>query len=328
VAWRGLLAGGILRRLDVVVAMSPPITLGPIAGFIRLLRRAQGVLNVQDIFPDAAIETGAIRSRWAITLGRMLESLAYRSVDMVTVLSDEMADNVMAKVPARVGVQVIPNFIDTERIRPVDRLTSYRRQFGLGDELVVMYAGNVGYSQSLHLLVEAARALPAISFVINGDGVARRDLEVEAVGLTNLHFVGYQPEERLGEVLASADVLVVPLRTGLARVSVPSKVYSALAAARAVVAAIDPDTEIPRLLAESGGGISVSPDSVTEFIAALASLDLGRCQQMGAAGRRWIEANISPERVGARYEAVCLDLGSGQLSGRAGRRSPNEGPHR
>jgi hypothetical protein len=50
----------------------------------------------------------------------------------------------------------------------------------------------------------------------------------------------------------------VPLRAGLGAVSVPSKTYSILASARPVVAAIDAGTEVTRILASSGAGISVA----------------------------------------------------------------------
>ena len=44
-----------------------------------------------------------------------------------------------------------------EVIRPADRLTPFRLELGIGDEPVVLYAGNVGFSQSLGLVLEAAR---------------------------------------------------------------------------------------------------------------------------------------------------------------------------
>ena len=137
-------------------------------------------------------------------------------------------------------------------------MTGYRRELGIGDEPVVLYAGNVGYSQSLDLLVAAARQLPDVTFLVNGDGSMRGDLERQAAGLANVRFGGFVPAERLAELLATGDLHVVPLRPGLASVSVPSKTYSILAAGRPVLAAIDAGTAIPRLLAESGAGVSVA----------------------------------------------------------------------
>jgi colanic acid biosynthesis glycosyl transferase WcaI len=174
-----------------------------------------------------------------------------------------------------------------------------------------MYAGNVGFSQSLGLVLAAAKSMPNIAFVINGDGAARKSLQQKAEyeNLKNVYFADYQPIERLSEVLASGDIHVVPLKTGLASVSVPSKMYSILSAGRPVVAAIDSGTEIPRTLAESGAGIAVAPDNEADFISALQILisDGTKRNAMGAHGRTWVEHHASAGAVAKRYEAIYLN---------------------
>ena len=227
-------------------------------------------------------------------------------------ISGDLRDNVVAKVPARHAdrVRIIPNFVLTEEIRPLDRLTAYRTELGIGAEPVVLYAGNVGFSQSLDLVVAAARALPDITFVINGEGSAKAALAVEVGELANVRLGTYQPMARLAEVLATGDVHVVPLRAGLGRVSVPSKTYSILAAGRPVVAAIDPGTEVPRMLAESGAGVAVAPDDPEAFIDALRGMlaDPAHAAEMGANGRRWVESAASPAAVAAAYAALFREL--------------------
>ena len=308
----GLRAGGWFRRADVVLAMSPPLTLGLTGWLVGRCRRAPLVFNIQDVFPDAAVRTGAITDRRVIALARWLERVSYHRAAAVTVLSDDLFDNVAAKVRPgnRSRIHVIPNFVDTDRIAPDDRSTAYRSELGFGDEPVVLYAGNIGFSQSLGLVVEAARRCPDIGFVINGDGAARAELQRSAADVENLRFVGYQPVERLSEVLATGDVHVVPLRAGLGDVSVPSKTYSSLAAARPVVAAIDPGTAIPRLLDAAGAGISVPADDPAAFVAAIRSLvdDPDRARSMGAAGRRWAVAHASPRAVGVAYHQLIEGL--------------------
>jgi colanic acid biosynthesis glycosyl transferase WcaI len=93
-------------------------------------------------------------------------------------------------------------------------------------------------------------------------------------------------------------------------VSVPSKTYSIMAAGRPVVAAIDPDTAVPKILAESGGGIAVAPDDPAAFIDALRSLviDPARCAEMGARGRAWVEREASPRAVGVAYDTLLRSL--------------------
>ena len=299
-------------RVDAVIAMSPPLTMGLTAWGPHLVRRGPLVFNIQDVFPDAAVETGAISNRRIIAAAKLLERVSYHRAAAVTVLSNDLRDNVVAKIgPSRADdVRVIPNFVDTDAIQPLDRMTALRAELGIGNQTVVLYAGNVGFSQSLGMVVAAARTMPELTFLINGDGAARASLEASAKDVTNVRFSGYQPVERLAEVLATGDVHLVPLKAGLGRVSVPSKTYSILAAGRPVLAAIDPGTEVPRILAESGGGVCVAPDDLVEFRGALQRLadDASARHGMGVAGRRWVEGAASPAAVARAYADLIVEL--------------------
>ena len=311
-------------RPDAVLAMSPPLTLGLAGRIAATARRAPLVFNIQDVFPDVAIELGLLSGDRVIRAARALERLSYRMSDAVTVLSDDLADNVRSKITIGLEgeqaqaqakkVRVIPNFVDTNAIRPAARENSYREQYGLIGKKVVMYAGNVGFSQSLDLVLEAARSFevsrPDMVFVINGGGSARPDLERDAAHLQNVRFIDMQPIERLPEVLAAGDIHVVPLRAGLAWSSVPSKLYSILAAGRAIVASVDSGTEVERTLERAAAGIAVPPDDPRAFAGAISELidDSDRAARMGASGRLFVERWASPAAVAESYENLFAEL--------------------
>lgn len=307
-----LFAGGIFRRPHVVLSMSPPLTMGITGWLAARLRGTKCIFNIQDVFPDAAVATGAITNTRIIACAKWLERTSYHRSDAVVVLSEDLRKNVVAKIAPkhRDKVHVIPNFVDAQRITPMTRMTTLRRELGLGDQVVVMYAGNVGYSQSLDMLIDAANQLQEIAFVINGDGAARADLERRATGMRNVYFSEYQPRDRVPEVLATGDVHVVLLKSGLGAVSVPSKTYSTLAAGRPIVAAIDPGTEVTRILEASGAGVVVPPDNVNAFVDALRQItsDLQSAQQMGMAGRQWVISHVSPAAVAQSYLDLCHSL--------------------
>jgi colanic acid biosynthesis glycosyl transferase WcaI len=149
-----------------------------------------------------------------------------------------------------------------------------------------------------------------VVFVVNGGGSARPALEADAAGLPNMRFVDYQPIERLPEVLAAADIHVVPLRRGLARASVPSKLYSILAAGRPVLASVDPGTEVARTLERAKAGVAVEPDDPDAFLAALRRLldDAARRDEMGRRGRVFVESWASPAAVAQAYSALFAEL--------------------
>jgi len=316
----GLAARG---PFDGVIAVSPPLTFGAAGWLLARRHRCPLVFNVQDVFPDVAVEVGAIGSPRAIGFFRWMERSTYRRADAVTVLSEDLAANVTAKVgdPGRAGsatrtgpiVRVIPNFVDVDAVRPMNRMTDYRREHGLGDRTVVMYAGNLGYSQSLDLVVAAAdhhRNRDDIVYVVNGGGVRADDLRRAAEQRANLVMVDYQPQERVPEVLASADVHLVPLQAGLGASSVPSKTYSVLAAGRPLVASVDEGSEVARMVTDAGAGLVVPPDDPGALIVAVEALtaDPDRRARMGEAGRRWAEAWRSPEQIAGAYADLVAEL--------------------
>jgi colanic acid biosynthesis glycosyl transferase WcaI len=303
------------RGARAVIAMAPPPTMGLAGWMVRVAalvanrgRLPTLIYNVQDIFPDAAIETGAITNARVIAVARAYERWTYRRADVVTVVGESMRANVVAKLgqDRRDRVRMIPNFVDVDAIAPRDRMTALRAEFGVGDHPVVMYAGNVGYSQSLDVVVEVARRTPQAMFVINGEGSALAAVRAAAADCANVMFGPYQPKARLAEVLATGDIHLVPLRAGLGSVSVPSKTYSILAAGRPVVAAIDLDSDVPALLRASGGGISVGPDDAEALTSAIHEMlaDPTRQRTMGAAGRAWAASNVSVDAIAAEYRRL------------------------
>ena len=310
------LAGAVAVRratVDGVLALSPPLTLGVAGWAAARTRGAPFVFNVQDVFPDVAVELGVVRNERLIAAAAALERWCYARADAVTVLSEDLRDNVAAKTGSPEKVRVIPNFVDTQAIVPAERENSYRAEFGLTGKTVVMYAGNVGMSQSLDLVVDAAGALAHeedLVFVVNGSGAARPELERAARGLNNILFVDPQPPERLAEVLAAGDVHLVPLKKGLARSSVPSKTYSILAAGRPLIASVDTGSEVARVVEHSGAGIAVPPDDAESFTKAVRRLveDPAEARSMGTAGRRWIETWASPARIAQAYEELFESL--------------------
>ncbi|MDQ3766440.1 MAG: glycosyltransferase family 4 protein [Actinomycetota bacterium] len=298
--------------VDAVLAVSPPLTLGAAGYAIARARKASFVFNIQDVYPDVAVELGVLKSRFIIEAATLLERFCYARADKVTVLSDELKDNVGAKTdPAK--VRVIPNFVDTDWIKPGPIENGYRAEFGLQGKKVVMYAGNVGLSQSMGMVLDSAMALEYdrdIVFVINGGGAVLEEVARRARLLPNVRLVGMQPAARLPQVLGAADVHLVPLKRGLARSSVPSKVYSILAAGRPLVASVDEGSEVALLVERANAGVAVAPGDAEALTKAIKRLidDPDEAHRMGRAARRFVQGWASPAAVAASYENLFKEL--------------------
>jgi colanic acid biosynthesis glycosyl transferase WcaI len=306
-------AGARGADVDAVLAISPPLTNGLSGWLIARSRKAPLVFNVQDVFPDVAVELGALKNRFLIGAARRAERFCYAISDAVTVLSEDLKGNLVAKGVPPPKVHVIPNFVDVQGVRPLPKENPYRNDFALVGKTVVMYAGNVGLSQPLDIVLDAAAALAYdddLVFVINGQGAQRSPLEARARGMANVVFIDMQPQERLGEVLAAADLHLVPLKRGLGAASLPSKVYSILAAGRPFVASVDEGTEIARLAGSSGAGIAVPPEDAEALTKAIRRVveDPDEAERMGKAGRNFVEGLIHPSAVAEAYEALFKNI--------------------
>ena len=115
-------------------------------------------------------------------LTRAMSSLMtriYRASDRITVITESFAEAIAARGIDREKVVAIPNFVDTAAVMPLPRANSFRRQQGLDDRFVVMYAGNIGYTHGTELLVDAAAklaAIPDLVFLVIGGGSKQADL--------------------------------------------------------------------------------------------------------------------------------------------------------
>ncbi len=300
-----------MGRPDIVMGMSPPIFLGDAAKLVARRWRVPAVFNVQDIFPDVAVDLGALSNQKVISLAKRHEKSLYSRVESVSVLSEDQAANVRAKMDSAEHhkVEIIHNFADTDRVSVVDRSdgTEYRRVNNLVGKQIVMYSGNVGLSQSFDLVEHAAKAFGSrddVHFVINGEGAARSEVDEWASKYPNVTVTDFAPRDKVSDVLGSADLHLILLKTGLARSSTPSKLYGILASGRATLASIDVGSEVAITLEKAQAGRSVPPEDPEAFLQALQEmLDLPtELETQGKNGRSYVEHCLTPDAQAERFE--------------------------
>ncbi len=311
-----------IGRPHVVMGMSPPVFLGDAAWLLSKRWNIPLVFNTQDIFPDVAVDLGALNNPRVIGLAKKHERSIYRRSDAVTVLSQDQALNVSRKLATGSGdskkdihdkVHIIHNFADLSRVEIVDRNNSYRAKHNLGGKRVVMYSGNVGLSQPFELIRAAARRwidVKDVHFVINGEGAARPEVDGWAAEFDNVTVADFAPRSEVSEVLGAADLHLVLLKTGLAKSSTPSKLYGILAAGRPVLASIDEGSEVASVVEKAGCGTAVPPEDTEAFCASLARLldQPDELVAMGRRGRSFVETWLTPAVQAERYEQLFETL--------------------
>ena len=171
------------------------------------------MLEVRDLWPDFAVELGALRNPLLIGAARVAERFLYRIADRVVVNSPGFVEHVVSRGAPRDRVVVIPNGVDVAPFDPAARGETYRREAGaVPDDVLVVYAGAHGVPNDLDVVLDAADILrdeEGIRFALVGDGRVRAGLmeRAERMELSNLVFVDAVPKPRMPEVLAAADIL-------------------------------------------------------------------------------------------------------------------------
>ena len=241
---------------DIVVSLTDPPIIGRLALAAARRTGARFVFLCEDVFPEVAQLLDNFDHPWVSrSLDRLNRSLL-RQADAVVAIGERMRERLVEEKgadPSR--VHVIHNWADCEAIQPGEKDNAFARAHGLVDKFVLMHSGNVGMSQNLGVLLDAAdrlRGNERIVIAIIGDGAQRDRLErlARERGLANVRFFPYQPKALLHESFASADAFLISLTPGIEGYIVPSKLYGVLAAGRPYLAAVDPSCEVARLANE------------------------------------------------------------------------------
>jgi colanic acid biosynthesis glycosyl transferase WcaI len=308
-------AGLVGTRPDILLAVAPPITVGLSGWAISAWRGAPLVFSAQDIWPDGLISMGKLRSRPLIGAFHRLEQFTYGAARRITVLSDGMKENLLQKgVPAD-KIVVIPNWVDLDAIRPVEKENAFRRQLGLEGQFVVLFAGNIGFAAGLEVVLQAADLLRReenLVFLIVGEGSAKHGLMelARSLGLQNVRFETTQPRERMSEVFGCADVSLVSLRSRMGALSVPSKTTAIMASARPVLAVVPSDSEVRRVVERSECGRWLAPEKPEALAAEIKSLrrDGDRLESLGRNGRAYAAAHFARSEIVATYHRLLRDV--------------------
>lgn len=300
-------------RPQIVMTIAPTLLCAPAALALARVCGAKSWLHMQDFEVDAAFGLGLLENARAARTARTIERAVLRRFDVVSSISDRMVARLL-----RVGVDAervfcCPNWVDVDKIYPLDRSSAYRRELGIGDEeKVVLYAGNMGAKQGLEYVAEAAALLGAqrdIRFVLCGEGPTKAALAARCAGLPNCRLLPLQPAERLNELLNLADIHVLPQRADAADLVMPSKLTGMMASGRAIVAMARPGTELYDAVAPRG--VPVAPDDARALASVIAGLadDPASRARLGAQARRFAQETLAPASVLSRLEArlqACL----------------------
>jgi glycosyltransferase involved in cell wall biosynthesis len=288
--------GGLTRRPDVVFASSPPLPVAVAAALAAARHRVPWVMDVRDLWPEAAVAVGELSNRRLLRAAERLECWLYERAAAITTVTEPFRTSIAAKVAASDKIHLVPNgttslYLDGAQLKPDRGLLDLP-----ADKFLWTYAGNVGVAQGLETALDAAGILgEGFKLLILGDGPLRPQLEQRALALKGapVIFRGQVPPTEAIRYLRASDALLVPLADHPAlRSFIPSKLYDFCAVKRPVI--LCATGEAKRLVEDAEAALSVPPGDPVDLAAAVRriSSDSSLRSRLESAGHRFGRATV------------------------------------
>ena len=263
---------------DAVIVYSPPLTLGIVGGKIKRRYGANFLFNVQDIFPQNAIDLGILKNPVLIAFFEYLEKRAYHHADIITVHSEGNAQLLAGRrrFPSE-KLTVLHNWIDIPESSNPPNSNRFRKELNLENKFIFFFGGVLGPAQGLDLIVRAAKHLRKYEdmvFLLVGDGLEKVNLQnlVRRYDLTNVMFYPFVSKHDYRQLLTEIDVGLVCLTPKNKTPVVPGKLLSYMAASVPVAAFLHKESDGHQVVRDSGCGISEISDDADKAAGALLHL--------------------------------------------------------
>jgi glycosyltransferase involved in cell wall biosynthesis len=307
----GAVAGVLSKRPDAIFASSPPLPVGLPAAAAALRHRVPWVLDVRDLWPQAAVAMGELGNERVIAAAERLERGLYRAATAITTVTEPFRRHIEGIAPPGKRIELLPNgttrlWTDAAELR-VDRAALDLPE----DRFLVTYAGTLGAAQGLEPVIDAAGLLDErFQLLVVGDGAMRPALEQRARALPpgRVVFHDLVPPEEATKYLRASDCLIVSLAAdpGLAPF-VPSKLFDYCAVGRPVVLAAAGESR--RLAEAAGAALAVEPGDPAALAAAIRRLqeEPELAERLSDAGRAFGAANLRDVQVD-RLDALLGEL--------------------
>ncbi len=292
----------IKTKIDSVIVYSPPLPLSYVGAWVKKVYNAKFILNIQDIFPQNAIDLGVLKNKFIIKIFYAMEKYMYQKADIITVHSEGNKNLVLKHYPdIKNKLTVLHNWVDINTHQKLSH-KNYREIFNLDNKFVCVFAGVIGPSQYLTVLIQAAAALNHISdlcFLIVGDGTEKEKLQKMAcdLGLNNIIFKDFISREDYPDLLNACDVGLVSLSPKNKTPVVPGKILGYMAAGLPVVAFLNQESDGHEIISKSGCGYSVVSDNLNNIISVISKVydNKNQCKALGESGFNYVKNNFSKE---------------------------------
>lgn len=307
-----ILAGLFCAReqYEVILFTSPPLFTGITALLLSKIKGIPMSMEVRDLWPESAIDTGILKSRFLIKWSFWLENYLYQKSKKIYVLTPAFGEHLRQNKRIREDKIILaPNAADFGLVREaemkMERITM-RKSLGLDEYFVIIYVGAHGVANGLGQVLEAAEKLRGTRafFLLIGDGAEKAQLMRDARyrQLSNVRFLVAVPKSDIFQYILAADAgLSVLIKADTFKTVYSNKTFDYLACKKPVLMAIDGISK--ELIEQADAGLFIEPENAEDFCRQVRRyLDNPELATMhGENGFRYAKAHFDRDTIASRY---------------------------
>lgn len=314
-----------VENQDYVFTISQPPILGGMLGLIgKRIKHAKFIYNIQDFNPEQVMAVSFTKNKFILNMMMFLDKYSCKKADKVIVVGRDMIETLNRRFQGKEASKIptigyINNWIDEKEIVPLPpgdvHVQAFKKKLGIGDKFVIMYSGNIGLYYDLPnimRMIAKFKEEKEVAFLFVGEGSVLGQLEhyKEKKQLCNVYFAPYQDKKSLVYSLNAGDVHFVVNAKGIKGVSVPSKLYGVMAAAKPVLGILEKGSEARLIIEEAGCGISADPGDYKEIEALirrfLAMREDKLLSEMGQRGREYLTKHLTKDVSIEKYREEII----------------------
>ena len=304
-----------VRKGDVVftVTLTPGVFMF-LLYLLHLVRKFQYCLLVYDVFPDNLIPGGLGEGKlWFYLLKRIFTSV-YRNIDRIVTLGCDMRERISWMTGRKENIEIIQNWADTEKIKPIDKKEiPLIKQFHLEENVVFAFIGNLSKARDIHVLLDIAEKIrnPKVKILFIGKGLSlpliREYVQKNPDG--KIIYGGSFPIREQHLFLNACDVSLVTLGKKMFGIGVPSKTYFNMACGKPLLVSAENGTEIAEMSRKYKLGEVVEPGNAPQMLKAIEKM--ASDPELTALGKHVYDTfleNYTKEKAFLKYDKFFKSL--------------------
>jgi len=299
----------IKEKIDIAIVHSPPLPLTIVASKVKKFYKAKYILNLHDIFPQNAIDLGALKNKLIIKFFEKMERRAYQDSDLIVVPSKSHKRFLEEKrTVSKQKIQVISHWIDINPFLKAKKTNKFRKLYNLENKLIFLFGGVLGPSQGLDLLIKVADRIKDnkdIVFLLVGDGSAKEGLirMTKQLKLNNVLFKDFVSLEEYPELVKDCDIGIICLTEKNTTPAVPAKILGYMAASIPVIAFLHKESDGCEIVQEAKCGYTVRAGDLDKAVETVKKIynEKDKLEELGKNGFQYtldnLTANISVKKL-------------------------------